>query len=204
MARLALLSGLLSSLALAQAKAVEEKKVSAINEIERGFYFEARGGFWATFNPPTAEGAPPGHFSPGQAAELDMGFDIGERVGIALSILGTANRMSSDYLGTSGGTASGDYGALIPGAGVKIRLVGLSDAQDVQRTWFYVRAAGGVVLYNPPSLISKMDALVSGGLGVEYFTKLRHFSVGIEANFNFLVLTQSFGFSILPTVKYSF
>lgn len=204
MARLALLSGLLSSLALAQAKAVEDRKVSAINEIERGFYFEARGGFWATLNPPTSATNAVSHFSPGQAAELDLGFDIGERVAIALSLLVTANRMPSDYTGFSGGTASGDYGALIPGAGVKVRVVGLSDAQDVRRTWIYVHGAGGAVLYNPQALLNKLDVLVSGGLGVEYFTKLRHFSLGLEANVNFFVLTQAVGFSVLPTVKYSF
>lgn len=204
MARLALLSGLLSSLAMAQVKTVEDRKLSTINEIERGFYFEARGGFWATLNPPTSATGAAGHFSPGQAAELDLGFDIGERVAIALSLLITANRMPSDYTGFSGGTASGDYGALIPGAGVKIRVVGFSDAQDVRRTWLYVHGAGGAALYNPQALLNKFDVLVSGGLGVEYFTKLRHFSIGLEANVNFFVLTQAVGFSVLPTVKYSF
>jgi hypothetical protein len=203
MTRLALVTGLLSSLALAQTKVVEEKKVVTINEIERGFFFEARGGFWGTFNPPAGTGSAT-YFSPGQAVEVDLGFDIGERVSIALSILGTFNRMRSDYTGFSGGTATGDYAALIPGGGVKVRVAGFADAQEVRRTWIYVRIAGGAVLFNPTKLIDKIDALVSGGIGVEYFTKLRHFSIGAEANVNFGVLTQAVGFSILPTVKYSF
>lgn len=183
--------------------ALEDKKGTAINEIERGFYFEARGGFWGTINPP-ASGGSKQYFASGQAIELDMGFDIGERVSPSLFFLASASRMGSDYTGLSGGQASGDYGAYIPGVGVKVRIVGLDDSQDVKRTWIYARVAGGVVLYNPSILINKLDVLISAGPGIEYFTKLRHFSIGIEANFNFMALTQSVGFSVLPTVKYSF
>lgn len=204
MGRIALLSVLLSPMVLAQPRAIEDKRPSAsIQEIERGFYFEARGGYWATLRPPTVGNGASG-FSSGQAAQVDMGFDIGERVGIAIFILGTANRMSSDYIGYSGGTASGDYGGLMPGLDVKVRFVGFNDAQEVPRTWLYARLAGAAVLYNPRTLLNSLDVLASGGLGVEYFTKLRHFSVGLEANFNFMVLTQTFGFSVFPTVKYSF
>jgi hypothetical protein len=182
---------------------VEDKKAPTIQEIERGFYFEARGGFFGVVNPP-ASGNSKSYFSGGQAVQLDMGFDIGDRVSPSIFLLATANKMGSDYTGLSGGTASGDFAAMIPGVGVKVRLVGLDDSQNVKRTWFYVHAAGGVVFYSPASLLNRLDVLLSAGPGVEYFTKLRHFSIGIEAKFNFMVLTQTIGFSILPTVKYSF
>jgi hypothetical protein len=194
---------LVASAAWGQARPVEDKKGVAINEVERGFYFEARGGFWSTFNPPTTAGGVT-YFSPGEAAELDLGFDVGPIVSPSLFLLATGNRMRSDYIGFSGGTSSGDYGALIPGLGLKVRLVGFDDAQSVRRTWIYVRAAGGVILYNPSALIDRLDVLISAGAGIEYFTRLRHFSIGIEANFNYMALTSSFGFSVLPTVKYSF
>jgi hypothetical protein len=205
MKRLLLLAvAVVPSLVFAQAKPqLEDKKATQINEIERGFYVEGRGGFWATINPP-ASGASKQYFSSGQGVELDLGFDIGDRVSPSLFLLATANRMGSDYTGLSGGAASGDYAALIPGAGVKVRIIGFDDSQEVKRTWLYARVAGGAVLYNPSVLINQLDVLVAGGVGVEYFTKLRHFSIGLEANFNFMVLTQSFGFSVLPMVKYSF
>lgn len=206
-------SGLMSRSAMAADKdkaapaagKVEDKKaVTVINEIERGFFFEVRGGFWATINPPAAEGTK-SYFSSGQAVELDMGFDIGERVSPSIFLLASANKMGSDYTGyATNGVASGDYGTFIPGVGLKVRIVGFKDAQDVERTWFYARVSGGVMFYSPAALINKLDVLISAGPGIEYFTKLRHFSIGIEANFNFMALTSSLGFSVLPTVKYSF
>jgi hypothetical protein len=194
---------LLPSLALAQAKPLEEKKAVTSNEIERGFFFEARAGFWSIVNPPSSNGRT--YFSPGVAMQVDMGFDIGERVSPSLFLLAATNPMKSDYTGLSeNGTSSGDFSTLAPGAQVKVRLVGFDDSQDVKRTWLYARAAGAVVFYSPQSLIPKLDVLISAGAGVEYFTRLRHFSIGLEANFNFLALTQSIGFSVLPTVKYAF
>ena len=53
-------------------------------------------------------------------------------------------------------------------------------------------------------LLPTLDVMISGGAGIEYFTRLRHFVIGVEANFNFMALTQSVGFSVLPTVKYAF
>ena len=213
MNRLILLGGfLLASTSLAAEGGVtREKQAAPLSEIERGFFFEARGGFWATVSPPGQSVTPGGTmgaagFSPGQAAEIDLGVDIGERVSLALSLLGAFNRNGSDYLGlaTTPRTATGDYSALVPGASAKIRIVGFPDEQGVSRTWLYVRLAGGAVFYSPKDLLPKLDALVTGGFGIEYFTRLRHFSVGLEANVNVALLTTTFGFSVLPTLKYSF
>lgn len=193
-----------SAFASAQPVAKEEKKAAPLNEIERGFFFEGRGGAFSIINPPAAAGSP-SYFSFGQALGVDIGVDIGERLAISLFFMGSANRMGSDYTGKSTtGLVSGDFGALTPGAAVKVRVVGFDDSQDVKRTWIYVRAAGGVSFYTPPDLIQMFDVFVSAGPGVEYYTHLRHLVIGLEANFNFFALTQSFGFSILPTVKYAF
>jgi hypothetical protein len=197
---------LASSLAFAQAAAsrLEDKKALTYNEIERGFFFEGRGGFFGVINPPTLSGGRT-YFSAGQAIGLDMGFDIGERVSPSIFLLASSNRMLSDYTGlNTSGAASGDFGAITPGAAVKVRLVGFNDSQDVQRTWIYVRGGAGVMFYSPPSLLPTLDVLVTGGVGIEYFTRLRHFVIGLEGNFNFMALTQSLGFSVLPTVKYAF
>lgn len=199
-----LVGSLTSSVALAQAKAVEDKKAITFEEIERGFFFEARGGFWSIVNPPARAGSA-SYFSPGLAAQVDMGFDIGERISPSIFLLAATNGMKSDYTGLSeSGTASGDFSTLAPGAQAKFRIVGFDDSQDVKRTWLYVRAGAAVVFYSPASLLPTIDVLITAGSGVEYFTRLRHFSIGIEANFNFMALTQAIGFSVLPTVKYAF
>lgn len=201
---LGLVAALVSTLAFAQPVAKEEKKATPLNEIERGFFFEARGGVFAVINPP-ALGGSPSYPSLGQALGVDVGFDIGERLSLSLFFLGSANRMGSDYTGLSStGLVSGDFGALTPGAALKVRLVGFDDSQEVKRTWIYIRAGGGVSFYTPPALLQMFDVFVTAGPGIEYYTRLRHLVIGLEANFNFFALTQSFGFSVLPTVKYAF
>lgn len=208
-----------SSLAAAQGKPLEDRKAITYSEIERGFFFGVSGGFWGTINPP-AGAMSAQYFSPGQAALVEIGFDIGERVSPALFFLATSNRMGSDYTGTvrtcgAGGSRecttgetpqgvrSGDYGSIAPGVGARIRIAGFKDSQDVTRTWFYARVGGAFMLYQPNTLISQPDVLLFAGPGLEYFTRLRHFSIGVDANFNFMALTQSVGFSVLPFVRYA-
>jgi len=194
---------LLPTLALAQAaKPLEDKKAIVFNEIERGFFLGVNGGFQAFIQTPGSANRP---FSAGQQVQVELGYDIGERVSPALFFNATANRASADYYGYNDAhTASGDFSAISPGLGVKVRLVGFNDSQDVQRTWIYLRAQAGLVFYQPKALIDRMDLMISGGPGIEYFTRLRHFSIGLEATFNFMALTQSFGFSVLPSVRYAF
>lgn len=216
---LAFCSLLASSLAVAQGKPLEDRKAITYNEIERGFFFGVSAGFWGTINPP-AGAMSAQYFSPGQAALVEIGFDVGERVSPALFFLATSNRMGSDYTGTvrtcgAGGSRdcttgetpqavrSGDFGSIAPGVGARIRIAGFKDAQEVTRTWFYARVGGAFVLYQPAALISQPDVLLFAGPGLEYFTRLRHFSIGLDANFNFGVLTQSVGFSVLPFVRYA-
>ena len=63
---------------------------------------------------------------------------------------------------------------------------------------------GGFVLYQPKSLLPGADVLVFAGPGIEYFTRLRHFSIGFEADFIFMALSQSFGFTVTPMLRYAF
>lgn len=203
---LGFLASLVSSLSYAQSapRTLDERKVIRYEEIERGFFFEGRGGFWGVINPPALAGTPR-YFAPGQAIGVDMGFDIGERISAGVFFLASASRMLSDYTGLSTSrAASGDFSAIIPGASVKVRLVGFDDLQSVKRTWIYVRVAGGPAFYSPKELLPQLDVLISAGGGFEYFTRLRHVVIGVEANVNMMALTQAFGFSILPTVKYAF
>ena len=179
-----------------------EKKAAPLEDIERGFFFAGRGGFFGVINPPGVGSA----FSAGQAVGVEAGFDIGERLEIALFFLGSLNRMSSSYTGLSqtGSLVSGDFGAFTPGLDVKVRIVGFDDSQEVKRTWIYARAGAGVSFYAPAELIRQFDVFVTGGVGVEYYTQLRHLIIGLEADFNFFALTQAFGFAVYPTVKYAF
>ena len=215
-------------LVLAQGKELKEKPPPALNEIEHGFYIGITGGFWALINPPantsvklddgttcslttTPACGSTQPFSGGQTAQVELGFDFGERLSIGLFVQGTANRAGSAYTGKSqdpkrngAPAASGDFTTVIPGANARIGIVGFSDSQDVKRGWLYVRVGAGFVLYQPKALLPGPDVLIFAGPGIEYFTRLRHFSIGFEADFAFMALSASFGFSVTPMLRYAF
>lgn len=188
--------------ALANAQAAGDRPAETFNEIERGLYFSVLGGPSFIVNPPASEGPRP--FSPGQMAQVEVGVDIGERLSLGLFVMGASNRAGSDYVGNSGGAASGDFSMLVPGAVVRAHLKGFADAQEINRTWIYVRAGAGYALFRPKQLLPDPDILVFAGPGLEYYTRLRHFSVGIEVTGSFLVKSQSFGFAVTPNLRYAF
>ncbi len=210
---LCLLTLCLSSFAFAQAKKPPADRAEVqINEVEHGFYFGASAGFYAILNPPAGPGSAQ-YVVPGQSVMAEMGMDFGERISVALFALGSEVRAGSDYTGKSQicdaagnchPTASGDLSAFAPGLLVRANLLGFNDNQDVARTWIYVRAGAGYVFYQPHALVPGNDLMIFAGPGLEYHTKLRHFSIGLEADFIFMALTGSMGFQVVPTLRYAF
>lgn len=190
--------------AAAPAAPVEKEKADTFQEVERGFFLGAGAGPYFIVNPPklSTDARP---FSAGQMAQVELGVDIGSFLSLSLFLNGTANRAGSDYRRvTPTGVASGDFATLVPGAAARINLVGLPDSYGTRRTWFYVRGGAGAALFWPPQLLPRPDILVFGGPGVEYFTRLRHFSIGVELTGSFLLLSGSFGFALTPNLRYAF
>lgn len=188
-----------ASLAAAQAAPTKDKAAVVYDEVERGFYLGANAGAFFLVSAPHG-----GPFSQGQSAGIEIGVDIGERLSVGGFVLATANRAGSDYQGQSGGLASGDFSALIPGALVRANLVGFNDAQEVRRTWLYLRGGAGFAMFSPKQLLPNSDIFVFAGPGVEYYTRLRHFSVALEVTGSFLVTSGSPGFAITPNLRYAF
>ncbi len=189
---------------VAPAKVLKDKEAVTYKEVERGFYLGATAGPWYLLNAPASHGPTP--FSPGLMTQVEIGTDIGERLSVAVFVEGATNSAGSDYLGKSNppGTASGDFSSITPGAVVRVAAVGFPDAQDVERTWVYVRAGAGVVIFSPKTLLPDPDIMVFAGPGVEYHTRLRHFSVGLEVTGAFLLTSGSVGFAISPNLRYAF
>ncbi len=206
------------------ARLIEDKKAPTYNEIERGFHIGLTAGAFFMINAPT--GAPTGDIlthgcsadtldarsrrarplSAGQSAQVEMGYDIGARVSVALSLTSTRNGASADFLGFSkcNDPVAGDFSALIPGLSVRVNLIGFNDSQEVKRTWLYVKAGGGYAIMSPSAMFNSGDVFLHAGVGVLYFTKLRHFSIGLEVTGNFLALTGTIGFAITPSLRYAF
>jgi len=181
----------------------KDKEAVTYQEVERGLYLGASAGPLFLLNPPATSGPRP--FSAGQMAAVELGLDIGDRLSVGAVFSGTASKVGADCFAASGGTASGDFGMLIPGVTARLNVVGFADSQGVTRTYLYVRAGGGYVFYNPPELFPSVhDVLAFGGVGVEYYTRLRHFSVGLEATGTFLVPSGTLGFAVTPSLRYAF
>ncbi|MFP2933841.1 adventurous gliding motility protein CglE [Pyxidicoccus sp. 3LG] len=180
-----------------------DRPAVTFDEIERGVYFAVLGGPLFVTNPPAAEGTPR-PFSSGPMAQVEVGVDLSERLSVGLFIMGSSLRTSAEYIGNSGGAVSGDFSSLVPGAVLRARVYGLADSQEVKRTWFYVRAGAGYAMFSPKRLLPESDILVFAGPGVEYYTRLRHFSVGLEVTGNYLVSGGSLGFAVAPNIRYAF
>jgi hypothetical protein len=187
---------------LASAQAAGDRPAETFEEIERGLYFSVLGGPYFVVNPPASAGPRP--FSPGQMAQVEAGLDIGPRLSVGAFLMVASARAGSEYIGNSGGAASGDFSMLVPGALARLQLVGLADSQDVRRTWIYLRGGAGYAMFRPKQLLPEADILVFAGPGVEYYTRLRHFSVGVEVTGTFLVQSQSIGFAVMPNLRYAF
>jgi hypothetical protein len=180
-----------------------DRPAVTFDEIERGLYFAVLGGPLFLTNPPAPEGTPR-PFSSGPMAQVEVGVDLGDNFSLGLFVMGSSVRTSADYVGNSGGAVSGDFSTMVPGAVLRARLVGLADSQEVKRTWFYLRGGAGYAMFSPKRLLPESDILVFAGPGVEYYTRLRHFSVGLEVTGNYLVSGGTFGFAVAPNIRYAF
>lgn len=214
----ALLGSVLSTGALAQTTAtsaapLKDKEAVTFNEIERGFYVRIGGGPFFVLNPPAVATSDGGNglrpFSSGQMAQLEAGIDLSPTISAGVFVMGSANREGSNYQGVPPkgvtlGTATGDFSTLVPGATLKASVLGFADAQGTQRTWIYVRGGVGFVRFFPAALLGSSDVLIFAGPGIEYFTRLRHFSIGVEVTGSFLALSQTFAFAVTPMLRYAF
>ncbi|MBF5042502.1 adventurous gliding motility protein CglE [Aggregicoccus sp. 17bor-14] len=204
-----LLTGLLllSTVANAQgaeapAAAPQDRAAVTFNEIERGLYFGLGAGPFFLSNPPSETGPRP--FSSGLHTQVSLGVDLGTRLSIEAFLHVSSSRAGAEYTGNSGGSVSGDFTTLAPGAALRARLVGFADSQEVVRTWIYLRAGAGYAMFSPKQLLPDSDILVFGGPGVEYYTRLRHFSVGLEVTGTYLVSAGTYGFAVTPNLRYAF
>jgi hypothetical protein len=192
------------SLVLAQTTPTKDKDAVVFDEVERGFFFGVSGGA-QYLRPPTPDGKSL-PFSSGQLAMVEIGYELGERVALSAFMMASVTRAGAEFGGFSNGAASGDFSAFVPGAALRLNALGFSDSQGVQRSWLYVRGGAGYAMFSPTTLLPDPGTLLFAGLGVEYFTPLRHFSVGLEASGSYILMkaTTTQGFAVTPSVRYSF
>ncbi|HET9551867.1 MAG TPA: adventurous gliding motility protein CglE [Anaeromyxobacteraceae bacterium] len=180
---------------------IEDPRAARFADVERGVSFGMEaGGLWLTKTPTKDKAAFPyagdgGGASRGLLVGMTFGVDLGQRLGVAAVLLGTSQRAGTSY---------GAFDLLAAGLDLRYAFYGKKDRNDWERFYVYAHARGGYALSHPKGLFGDTDTLVAGGLGVEYYTQLRHFSVGLQVDGVYAVSAKAPGFSVSPVVRYTF
>jgi hypothetical protein len=204
MRRLAALALLVPSLALAQEAAPqlqEDPRAARFKDVERGFFVGFEAGYLGLLDTPTDDqekfrlAGDSGGSAGGVLVGVILGVDLGKRISVGLYAQGGNERANANY---------GAFSLLSAGADAKVALVGWRDRNDWERVYLYVHGRGGYAKTYPEGLFGTSDVLVAGGPGVEYFTRLRHFSIGLATDVAYVVDASTLGVAVLPTVRYTF
>jgi hypothetical protein len=204
MRRLAALALLVPSLALAQESAPqlqEDPRAAKFKDVERGFFVGFEAGYLGLLDTPTDDrekfrlAGEDGGSAGGVLVGVIVGVDLGKRISLGLYAQGGNERANANY---------GAFSLLSAGADAKLALLGWRDRNDWERVYLYVHGRGGYAKTYPEGLFGTSDVLVAGGPGVEYFTRLRHFSIALGADVVYATKAKAAGFAVYPTVRYTF
>jgi hypothetical protein len=177
-------------------------KVAEIREVERGvyvgvnagmnYYFPIEGAGFVTLNE--------GWLTPGSRMEVRVGYDLLNNVQVEGFLLANFNTGTINGQRLAEGKLTGDIAHFAPGIAARFAFV------TTDRIFAYGRAGLGYALWFPQELAANSFGSLHTevALGVEYYTRLRHISVGIEGAMQALLFPNAFGVQIYPTLKYTF
>ncbi len=200
----AALALLLPALALAEDAAPqlqEDPRAAKFRDVERGFFIGFEAGYQGWLDTPTADrekfplAGESGGYAGGLLVGAMMGVDLGQRLSVSVYAQGGTAKASPDY---------GSFGLFAGGADVKVSLLKWRDRNDWDRTFLYVHGRAGFARTSPEGLFGTDDLVVAGGPGIEYYTRLRHFSIALGADVVHATKAGATGFTVYPTVRYTF
>jgi len=179
----------------------EDPRAPRYREIERGLFVAAEVGWLGLLKTTTAEpdrypaAGKDGGFAHGLAVGLQLGADVGDRLALSLVLFGANPSASVGY---------GAFSLVGAGGDVRAALVGVRDSQRVERLQLFVHVRGAYFATDPRGLFGRTDVLLAAGPGLEYATRLRHFSLGLGVDGVYAVKAKSPGITVLPTLRYTF
>jgi hypothetical protein len=179
----------------------EDPRAAKFKDVERGFFVGFDAGWLTLLETPTADTArhsyagPDGGRAGGILIGANMGIDLGSLVSVAVFAVGANERADVDY---------GAFSLYAAGLDLRVSPLAVKDRNGWDRLFGYVHVRGGYARTWPTGLFGDVETLVSGGVGLEYFTRLRHFSVGMALDGVYAVKASALGVSIYPTVRYTF
>jgi len=179
----------------------EDPRAPKYRDVERGLFVGFEAGWLSLLETPNQDpvtypfAVEGGGSAQGTVIGLHLGYDLTERLAIAIFAEGASLKASASY---------GGFDLLVAGADVRFALYGSRDRNAYQRFFLYAHARGGYLLSHPTGLFADTDVLVGAGLGAEYFTQLRHFSVGLQIDGLYVLSAKAPGFAVTPLVRYTF
>lgn len=179
----------------------EDPRAAKFRDVERGFFVGFELGYLHLLDTPTADTAsfPRAGTSGGAAGGLlvgvNAGIDLGSRIAVSLYGAGGNQRASVDY---------GAFSLYSAGLDLRVSVIGRRDRNAFERFFVYVHGRGGYARTWPQGLFGEDDVVVAGGLGLEYFTHLRHFSVGVATDYVYATKASAGGVAVYPTLRYTF
>ena len=187
----------------------ENPRAPRFREVERGVFVSVEAGFLGVTKTPVANraehpyacvGVPAtstcsGGFGSGLALSVDVGYDFTSRISAALLFYQAFESASQSY---------GSFQLTAAGAEVRWAFVGTRDANGVERFYAYLRGRGAYVWTWPTGLFGTTDFFAAAGAGIDYYTRLRHFSVGLAVDGLYFFQAQVPAFDVLATLRYTF
>lgn len=181
-----------------------DTKVAEIDEIERGFYLGVDYGpnYFIPISGPGFVVLNPDYVRPGTRMGIRAGYDILNNIRADLFVLANFNEGLIDQNAIQAGALTGDLAHFAPGVALRFDFITSED----QRFFTFARVGAGYAFWFPSELAAGAFGSVhtDASLGVEYYTKLRHLSAGLEVDFQALIAPFAFGVSVYPTLKYTF
>ena len=207
MTRLAVLAAL--ALAAAPGRAqdaapgpVDDPRAPKFKDVERGFFVGLEAGWpvvlleTPTKDPvkfPSAKDG--GGRALGLAVGLQLGYDLTPRFALSAFLDGWFMKASPSY---------GAFDVMSAGLDARYAFYGSKDANGWERLLLYAHARGGYVKSHPSGLFADSDLMLGGGLGLEYFAQLRHYSWWIQVDGVYVLSAASPGVALLTGVRYTF
>jgi hypothetical protein len=124
-----------------------------------------------------------------------VGYDLTDRFAVSLfALAGNA----------SGGGSYGAFSVLATGGDLRFAPIVSRDGDGVPRLFGYLHGRVGYLSSYPQGLFGSSDVYLAGGPGIEYFTRLRHFSIGLSADVAYVAKAKALGIAVTPTMRYTF
>jgi hypothetical protein len=184
--------------------AEEGPKVQQIRAVERGFFVATEGGVGFIVNKNNINDRRYGLAAP--IIGLFLGYDILEILNLSLGASLMAISSASDPAAPDP-DPKGDLFFLMPQLRIQFAVL------TTERNFFWIQAHGGFGFALPGKIDVDGTELEHGGngpifggtVGFERFTKLRHFSIGVQAGVEVAMKPGwTVAVTLAPSVKYTF